>query len=29
LSLIYVSHYQNEMPDCITHSLKLEQGRVV
>ncbi|HQS50668.1 MAG TPA: ATP-binding cassette domain-containing protein, partial [Daejeonella sp.] len=29
LSLIYVSHYQNEMPDCITHSLKLDQGRVV
>ncbi|MDO8994907.1 ATP-binding cassette domain-containing protein [Daejeonella sp.] len=29
LSLIYVSHYQNEMPECITHSLKLEQGRVV
>lgn len=29
MSLIYVSHYQHEMPDCITHSLKLEQGRVV
>lgn len=29
LSLIYVSHYQNGIPDCITHSLKLEQGRVV
>jgi molybdate transport system ATP-binding protein len=29
LSLIYVSHYQHEMPKCITHSLKLEQGRVV
>jgi len=29
LSLIYVSHYQNEMPDCITNALKLEQGRVV
>jgi len=29
LSLIYVSHYQHEMPSCITHSLKLEQGRVV
>ena len=29
LSLIYVSHYQHEMPNCITHSLKLEKGRVV
>lgn len=29
LSLIYVSHYQHEMPDCITHSLKLDAGRVV
>ena len=29
LSLIYVSHYQHEMPHCITHTLKLEQGRVV
>jgi molybdate transport system ATP-binding protein len=29
LSLIYVSHYQHEMPLCITHTLKLEQGRVV
>jgi molybdate transport system ATP-binding protein len=29
LSLIYVSHYQEEMPLSITHSLKLEQGRVV
>jgi molybdate transport system ATP-binding protein len=29
LSLIYVSHYQHERPLCITHTLKLEQGRVV
>ena len=29
LTLIYVSHYQDEMPLSITHSLKLEQGRVV
>ena len=29
MSLIYVSHYQHEMPSCMTHSLKLEQGRVV
>ena len=29
LSLIYVSHYQNEMPASITHSLVLDQGRVI
>ena len=29
MSLIYVSHYQHEMPECITHSLRLENGRVV
>ncbi|MDP3469655.1 MAG: ATP-binding cassette domain-containing protein [Daejeonella sp.] len=29
LSLIYVSHYEQEMPESITHTLKLEQGRVV
>lgn len=29
LSLIYVSHYQEETPSCITHSLKLERGRVI
>jgi molybdate transport system ATP-binding protein len=29
LTLIYVSHYQEEMPVSITHSLKLEEGRVV
>lgn len=29
LSLIYVSHYQNEMPASITHSLVLDQGRIV
>lgn len=29
LTLIYVSHYQNEMPASIRFTLKLEQGRVV
>lgn len=29
MSLIYVSHYQHEMPSCVKHTLKLEQGRVV
>lgn len=29
MSLIYVTHYQQEMPSCIQHTLKLEQGRVV
>jgi len=29
LSLIYVSHYQEEMPSCITHSINLEHGKVV
>lgn len=29
LSLIYVSHYQHEMPRSITHTLRLEQGRVL
>jgi len=29
LTLIYVSHYQHEMPKSIKFSLKLEQGRVV
>ena len=29
LTLIYVTHYKEEMPESITHSLKLELGRVV
>ncbi len=29
LTLIYVSHYQHEMPESIRFSLKLEEGRVV
>jgi molybdate transport system ATP-binding protein len=29
LALIYVSHYHDELPGCINHTLKLEKGRVV
>ncbi|HEY1063402.1 MAG TPA: ATP-binding cassette domain-containing protein [Daejeonella sp.] len=29
LSLIYVSHYPQEMPESITHTLILDQGRVI
>ncbi len=29
MSLIYVSHYQHEMPSCVKHTLKLEQGKVL
>jgi len=28
-TLIYVSHYQQELPSCIDHWLRLENGRVV
>jgi len=28
-TLIYVSHYPAEIPDCVTHYLKLEAGKVV
>ncbi|HEV2483147.1 MAG TPA: ATP-binding cassette domain-containing protein [Puia sp.] len=28
-TLIYVSHYQQELPSCIDHWLRLEKGRVV
>ena len=28
-TLIYVSHYQQELPKCIDHWLRLEKGRVV
>ncbi|MCE6990472.1 ATP-binding cassette domain-containing protein [Dyadobacter sp. CY323] len=27
-TLIYVSHYPHEIPDCVTHYIKLESGRV-
>lgn len=27
-TLIYVSHYSNEMPSCIEHQLILEKGRI-
>jgi molybdate transport system ATP-binding protein len=29
ITLIYVSHYQDELPGCITHRLRLESGVVV
>ncbi len=28
-TLIYVSHYANEIPSCVNHFLKIEQGKVV
>ena len=28
-TLIYVSHYENEIPACITNKLKIDQGRVI
>ena len=28
-TLIYVSHYPQEIPSCVTHFLKLEKGIVV
>lgn len=27
-TLIYVSHYEEEIPPCVTNSLKLEQGKI-
>ena len=27
-TLIYVTHHVEELPDCITHVLKLRHGRV-
>ncbi len=27
-TLVYVSHYEEEIPSCVTHTLKLEQGRI-
>ncbi len=27
-TLVYVSHYPHEIPDCVTRSLRLEKGRV-
>lgn len=29
ISLIYVSHYEQEMPSCINHRLHLKNGRIV
>ncbi|WP_247232470.1 ATP-binding cassette domain-containing protein [Telluribacter sp. SYSU D00476] len=28
-TLIYVSHYPHEIPGCVTHTLRLQQGKVV
>lgn len=28
-TLIYVTHYPDELPDCITNTLRLESGRIV
>lgn len=28
-AMIFVSHYQNEIPDCFTHTLRLKDGKVV
>ncbi len=27
-TLVYVSHYEEEIPSCVTHTLKLAQGRI-
>ena len=27
-TLVYVSHYKEEIPSCVTHSLELVQGRI-
>ena len=27
-TLVYVSHYEEEIPPCVTHTLKLEQGKI-
>jgi ABC-type molybdenum transport system ATPase subunit/photorepair protein PhrA len=28
-SVIFVTHHRGEMPECITHILRLEAGRVI
>jgi molybdate transport system ATP-binding protein len=28
-TLVFVSHYENDRPSCISHFIKLEHGRVV
>jgi molybdate transport system ATP-binding protein len=28
-TLIFVSHYENEIPGCITHKLELQQGKLI
>jgi molybdate transport system ATP-binding protein len=27
-TLVYVSHYEEEIPTCVTYTLKLEQGKI-
>jgi len=27
-TLVYVSHYENEIPSCISHVLELEEGKI-
>jgi molybdate transport system ATP-binding protein len=27
-TLVYVSHYEEEIPSCVTYTLKLEQGKI-
>ena len=27
-TLVYVSHYEEEIPPCVTYTLKLEQGKI-
>jgi molybdate transport system ATP-binding protein len=28
-TMVFVSHYENDRPSCISHFIKLEHGRVV
>ncbi|HSZ87646.1 MAG TPA: ATP-binding cassette domain-containing protein, partial [Puia sp.] len=28
-TLVYVSHYQNQIPECVNHFLRLENGKVI
>ena len=28
-TMIYISHYENEMPHCISHVLELEEGKTI
>ena len=29
LTLLFVSHYNEDIPDCIGHTLKLKQGKAI